>query len=951
MKDRETLQLVGDKEVLSIYIDPKGKDYDGLSLVASSLANDIYRITDRTPSIITENTRLEGNILLIAGSIGNNDVIDMLIAERKIDTSPIKDKWECYQIQVIDQPLPNVEKAIIVMGSDKRGTIYGLYRISELIGVSPLVYWGDVEPMKQQVLVLSKEELTITSKEPSVKYRGIFLNDEWPSLGSWCSNSFGGFNEELYQKVFELLLRLKANYIWPAMWSAIFSEDGKESKIANAKLANAYGIVMGTSHHEGMFRAGAEWQQIYSKYGESNEWDFGKNRDAITRFWEDAVLRNKDYENLITLGMRGECDSALGGGIKENIDLLKDIILTQKELLRKYHLENAPKVLTLYKEVEQFWYGTDEVAGLKDWEELNDVIIMLSEDNFGNVRTLPDEKERERKEGYGMYYHFDYHGGPVSYEWVNTTPLEKTWEQMSMAYDYGVQSVWIVNVGDLKPMEFPISYFLDLAYDFETWGTDGVNKTKEYTRQWVEKQFPGEVNRELHHEIITIIEGYTKLNGICKPEILTPTTYSKSFDKEAKRMLDMAISIENKAKACYCKIQVQSKDTYYQLVYYPAVASANVVKMQIYAGFNQYYYSNQSLIANGYGKLVEEAIETDIQMQNEYNTTLSNGKWRGMMSSPHVGYKNWNADGWSYPQVNYVTPKSGAIMLIDMEGEERIHTSGTASLPTFTNTGNEMYEINISNGGDLAFNFTAKVSTDWIVITKNTGEIVEGDTIGVSIDWNQLSESSEGNIIISDGENSVTIDIRAVIIPLIDIPEGTFVGYKEIAIEGEHFCHNVERNNTQWKVIDNYGRALSALKMYPTTHSFTKIEEAPYLEYLFYIDIEGEYVLKVDTAPSNNIRKGGSLKFAIAFDGDNPSIISSLPDDFIAGDYNNRLWCEGVMRNIHTSTSTHSLSKGIHQLRFYGLDAGLVLQRLVISEEDSYRSYLGPKESYRKGVN
>lgn len=277
--------------------------------------------------------------------------------------------------------------------------MYGLYHISELIGVSPWVYWGDVAPEKRSNLVISENKLKVTSKEPSVKYRGIFLNDEWPSMGTWATNKFGGFNEELYDKVFELILRLKGNYLWPAMWSTTFSEDGKSIPIANAQLADKYGIVMGTSHHEPMFRAGLEWQNVYKNYGTSNLWDFSENKDAITKFWEDGVLRNKDYENLVTLGMRGESDSPLKGGMEENINLLKDVITTQKKLLEKHDFGDTPKVLTIYKEVEEYWNGSNTVEGLKDWDELDDVTIMFADDNFGNVRTLPTQEERDREVG------------------------------------------------------------------------------------------------------------------------------------------------------------------------------------------------------------------------------------------------------------------------------------------------------------------------------------------------------------------------------------------------------------------------------------------------------------------------------------------------------------------------------------------------------------------------
>lgn len=299
------LHLVKQGSAAKIYVDPKGKDYEGLRRVAQSFAADVKQVTEVEPEIYTQLNELDGTVI-ITGSIGSNDFIDDLIAEGTVDVSVIQGKRECYKIQVVEQPTAEVDKALVIVGSDKRGTIYGLYSISEKIGVSPWVYWADIVPEKKPALSIPDNQLHVISKEPSVKYRGIFLNDDWPSLGSWVTQRFGDFNEDFYDKVFELILRLKGNYLWPAMWSAEFSLNGKSSPIANAKHAQEYGIIMGTSHHEPLFRAGSEWQKVYSQHGTSNLWDFARNKQAITDFWEDGIKRNQDFDNLITLGMRGK---------------------------------------------------------------------------------------------------------------------------------------------------------------------------------------------------------------------------------------------------------------------------------------------------------------------------------------------------------------------------------------------------------------------------------------------------------------------------------------------------------------------------------------------------------------------------------------------------------------------------------------------------------------------
>ncbi len=948
-QEETKIGIVSEGKAASVYIDAKGKDYEGMHLVAKSFAEDINMVTGVTPDIVTDMDQLEGTVI-IAGSIGNNEIIDTLIANDVINISAIKNKWETYQIQVVEAPVEGVAQAIVIVGSDKRGTFYGIYRISELIGVSPWVFWGDVLPKKQSQLLFSENELQITSKEPSVKYRGIFLNDEWPSLGNWVSKRYGGFNERFYEEVFELILRLKGNYLWPAMWSSSFSGDGVSSSVANAKLADIYGIVMGTSHHEPMFRAGVEWQKIYRNYGTSNLWDFAGNEEAITKFWEDGLQRNKDFESLITLGMRGEADSALQGTDQENIELLKSIITTQKELLKKYNLEDAPQVLTLYKEVEKFWYGTNGTQGLRDWEALDDVTIMLAEDNFGNVRTLPAADEKNRAAGWGMYYHFDYHGGPRSYEWVNTIPIEKVWEQMSMAYDYGVKEVWVVNVGDLKPMEFPISYFLDLAYDFEAWGTDGINKTAEYTRQWVEQQYGHVVNEEAVEGITEVLSDYTRMNGKRKPEITYASTYSFTNYNEAQRVLAEAIDLENRARKYYDMMPEDYKDSYYQLVYYPAAASANVTKMQIFAGLNQLYHSRKSVLANTYAALAQETIAADTQMQSYYNNKMSGGKWSGMMSSPHIGYTKWNSDDWTYPELRYVTPAEDYVMIVDVEGTETAYLSGVGALPAFTNLQRECYHITISNGGGIGFDYSISTSADWIRVDKTQGRIYTGDTVQVSVDWDKVIKTSEGEIIITGGEDEVKIRVIAEVMDVKDLSDMTFVETHDvISMEAQHTSNRVAKSNVQWNVIENYGRTLSSVKMFPTTISFAKPEEAPYLEYKVYVREDTEYTLTAYIAPTNNLSEDSRLRYGVSFDGGSIVAADALLPDFIAGENSNRAWSNAVMANIHTMTTTHSLTKGMHTLRFYGMDAGLVLQKLVLSKGALPSSYFGPEESYYIG--
>ena len=462
------------KVIPTLYIDQKDSEYDGISLIAEVLKSDMARVigekvddegkalqSDSGLQITTDKSNLSGK-LIIAGTFGENgnDVINQLIEERKIDVNSLKNRWESYLMQVVSFPLANIEEALVIVGSDKRGTIYGLLRISEIMGVSPWVWWADVLPEIKTKVVLPGEQCNLISKEPSIKYRGIFLNDESPSLSTWTKRRYDGRNEYFYNQVFVLLLRLKANYLWPSMWDDIFSEDGKEERYANAKLADKYGIVMGTSHHEPLYRAGKEWSKYYKndlKYTSAQAWNLynipgeeGYDADVnkeIEEFWELGVERNKEFDNICTVGMRGEEDSMLPSADNppKYAELLNYIINKQKEILTRQNDKN-PTQLVIYKEVENAWYA----GQLFDKDCMKETYAMFCDDNWSYMRTLPTLEQQKKIAGLGMYYHFDYVGDPKSYTWVQNTQISRIWDQMSIAYDYGINAVWIVNVGDLK---------------------------------------------------------------------------------------------------------------------------------------------------------------------------------------------------------------------------------------------------------------------------------------------------------------------------------------------------------------------------------------------------------------------------------------------------------------------------------------------------------------------
>lgn len=971
--------LIADKSYAAeIYIDKSGSEYEGLSLIAQAFANDVFLVSGQKPSVITDENKLAGTVPVIAGVIdeSNDGLLSRLISSKKIDVSQNQGKWECYTIQLVEAPLPGVKKALVIAGSDKRGAIYGIFHVSELMGVSPWVYYGDVVPVHKDTVSFSKTEVEVTSKEPSVKYRGIFLNDEAPNLTSWTDKKFGGRNRDFYATMFEVILRLKGNYLWPAMWGDEFSKGGNKglgssvSPLASAELADKYGVVMGTSHHEPMCRAGNEWGQEYKNYlkpkdaaiGSKKTWDYFKYGYAIKNFWKDGYERNKNFENLVTVGMRGEADSSLNLTLSDSILNLKNVITEQLSIMKNAGGKNGklpPTMLCLYKEVEEYWYGGIEngkkIEGLKDWNvkgvnPLDNTVIMLCDDNFGNLRTVPIENERNRKGGWGMYYHFDYVGGPHSYKWISTNQLEKTWENMTSAYEYGIRDVWIVNVGDFKPMEINTSYFLDLAYDYEKYSN--ADATYAYYKEWAKQQFGSLCDAKTVDEISTILRDYLKMNGARKPEKMFPSTFSLTNFNEAQIQLAKANDLYNRAWKTYEKIPSSLKDAYYQLVLYPAAASANIERWCIYSALNSMYADEGSMLANVYAALTDECKALDSSMQEYYNKTLSGGKWNGLMSKElHIGYNNWNssyANPRSYvePVGKYILPESDGkdILLVNADTSRSPLKSGVGEL-NFTNTGRAVQSLIVSHTKSSDFTYKLSCDKKWLKFDKTDGTTNTGDVINLSIDWTALSKDDSAVLTVTALDSEVKIKVNAKKTEVTSLRKGVI--YPENGISCV-LAQNYSSKGGKWILIKNYGREESSLKAADFTADYTE-ENAPYLEYVFYVEKAGEYYLTAYTSPANNRITGGRLAFGISANGSAVNKVLALDEKFVVGDGNTQ-WGKDCINNAHASTCQVSLKSGENKIRFYSLDSGSVLQKLALSSSKKLpNSAFGPKPTFIGG--
>ena len=594
-------------------------DNVGIRIALKSLQKDFKAVTGNEAAVSYEPT---SDRMIIIGSL-ESKYVSQILKSKKIDRKELQDKNEKYVMTVVKEPLKGVSEALVIAGSDRRGTIYGIYELSEQIGVSPWYFWADT-PIEH------KENLSIvpgfyTAGEPAVKYRGIFLNDEAPCLTTWVKNHYGTERggHEFYADVFELILRLRGNFMWPAMWDWAFYADDP----LNSKTADDMGIVMGTSHHEPMARNHQEWARNPKAYG--GVWDYTKNKEELQRFFREGVERSKNNEDLITIGMRGDGDAALAGSDEDNIRMMEGLFADQRQIIREVTGKPAEKrqqVWALYKEVQLYYEQGLRVP--------DDVIILISDDNWGDVRKLPNAEERQHKGGWGMYYHVDYVGAPRNSKWLNVTPIQHLWEQMQLTYDYGVDKIWVLNVGDLKPMEYPISLFLDMAWSPFRYSASTL---LDHTRDFCAQQF-GEDQAD---EACRILNLLCKYSGRITAEMLDQTTYSLESG-EWKQVADEWARLEAEALRQYLTLDPKYRDVYQQIILFPTQALANVYDMYYAQAMNNRLFLDGNPAANEWAERCERDFKRDSALNAAYNTDIAGGKWNGMMIQKHIGYTSWN---------------------------------------------------------------------------------------------------------------------------------------------------------------------------------------------------------------------------------------------------------------------------------------------------------------------
>jgi hypothetical protein len=928
------------------------EEWPGVMRALRDMQTDIGRVTGHRPDLMTGKVPREGEIV-IAGTIGKNPVIDKLIRKGKINVGDIKGKWESFLIETVDRPVRGVKKALVIAGSDKRGTIYGIYEISKEIGVSPWYWWADVPVKKSKELYVTPGRRVYG--EPSVKYRGIFLNDEYPALTRWVAYKYGevkpssdppvppgvaNYGGEFYTKLFELLLRLKANYLWPAMWNNAFNEDDT----LNARLADEYGIVMGNSHQEPMLRAQKEWDRRYQRT--LGSWSWTGHADTLVKFWREGIRRNSDYESIITIGLRGADDTEMGpGGPEANIVKLEKIVEIQRQLIAEEvnpDVTRVPQLWCLYKEVQDYYNTGMRVP--------DDVTLLWAEDNWGNVRRLPAAGERNRKGGAGVYYHFDYHGGPRSYQWINTNPIPKIWDQMSLSKQYGADRIWIVNVGHFRGYEFPIEYFLSLAWDTEAYGSADM---KEYTSRWAARQF----GMDYADEIGSIISACTKFNGRRKPELLSPSTYSLVNYHEAERIVEDFNNLAARAEDIMTRLPAEMHNAYFHLVLFPARACALVNELYVTAGKNALYATQGRALAGSIADRTVELFSADTALMGYYNRVYADGRWNHFMDQAHLGYTNW-AD----PPMNSLRAIKLQRPEIPDEAAPGIAVEGSVyawpgtnqhpALPAFDVYNRQTRYFELFNKGTEPFKYSVTADDPWIIVSHTEGVISDEQRILVSIDWPVLTYGThEGTIAVRGAgiEEKIKVTAHNPAEPQPYIVEGFVEADGYISIEAEHYTRNIDTDDRYWEWVEDYGRTLSGLRATAITDAAPAVpgSDSPLIEYRVWFFSAGDFETVLHVAPTLNFLPGRDFKIGLSIDDDDAELITVVPEEFNAQN-GNREWEQTVMDNTRFVRGNITVSEpGYHTLKIWMIDPGIVLEKIVVNTGGVRPSYLGPPESFR----
>ncbi len=951
--------LFGNSYVADILIDKN--DNKTVRLAAELFSEDVERVSGEKQELKFNSKSISGNCIIV-GSIEESGFIQNLVRNKIIDVSEIRGKWESCLFEVVDNPVEGVEKALVIAGSDRRGAAYGLMELSKQMGVSPWYYFADVPPKRKKEIYIKQDRFV--QKSPSVKYRGIFINDEMWGIRPWAMHTLApdegkGLGPTTYSKIFELLLRLKANTLWPAMHQQTRPFNYYEE---NKILADQYGIVMGSSHIEPMLRnniAGAEWDREYP----GEPWDYVTNRDHIYNYWEKRVKENGQYENIYTLGKRGQDDAA---GTDVNVEVLEQIFADQREILKKHvnkDLTKVPQVLIPYTEVLDLYN-----KGLK---VPDDVIICWPDDNFGNIRQLPDKKEQKRSGGSGIYYHFQWINGATSaYPWLYTSPPALTWLEMKKAYDSNARELWIVNVGDIKPAELGIEHFMQMAWNMDEFEN---NNPEKFLTKWATREF----GTDYAGRIAMVFEKYFELCYARRPEHMVMFNSRENelkwdwfslnnYNDEVQNRINEFDDLIRQVDEIYELLPNELKDAFFQMVVYNVKGAALHNKKVLYAQKSNAYGKEERASAAIYAAKAQNAEDEIYKLIHHFNKELTVGnKWDRMASLPGPWGGQWRQ--WEMPPLSTYSGKGYPEMKLSIEGGEK------SILPGFSTFNKDKRFVDLFNTGDGVIYWNAKTSADWIKLSEKPGEFNDEKRIWVTIDWENAPKgkdiegtiffnwsSSNDDVWISyddlteqgkaayrngtlsqtngDDEIAVHLSVFNPAEPSLTEVKGFVESNGYISIEAEHFSNKTDYKNTGWSIIDGLGRTGSSVTVLPfnTSGNYTLSEilsKSPSLEYQIYTFTEGKVVLELNCIPTIPNNKQYGLAFAVAIDDAQPVFVSERGERDV------------ISNLLKIKTNLNLPGSGQHVLKIWMSNPELVIDKIIIDTGGLKDSYLGPPES------
>ncbi|QRV17780.1 glycosyl hydrolase 115 family protein (plasmid) [Haloterrigena salifodinae] len=946
-----SVPIVAGESVADIYVD--GDDHEVATIAATDLGDDIERVTGRRPAV-TDSLAELSETAVIVGTIGRSAGVERCLQASDVSAAALTDERESFVVGTVDEPLPGLESCVLIAGSDRRGTAYGAYELSKRIGVSPWYWWADVPTPDRDALYAT--EGFERAGPPSVRYRGVFINDEDFGFREWAQQTHDpatpdGIGPTTYERLFELLLRLRANTIWPAMHegtTAFYRCAG------NLEAAERYGIVVGTSHCEPMHRNNVdEWDPETD-----GEWNYATNAERIREYWTDRVAEIASQENLFTVGMRGIHDSGMPGGdtLEERVDLLQRVIDDQREILGEHHespVETVPQLFCPYKETLELYRNGLEVP--------EDVCLVWPDDNFGYLRRLPTGEERARSGGHGVYYHLSYWGRPYDHQWLCSVPPALIREELHRAYRHGVDTLWMANVGDLKPAETETEYFFELA-----WDVDGVaeRSTSDWLAEWAARKF----GSAYADEIADVLAEYYRLALARKPEHVgwnavypnteknEPTFSAVDHGDEARRRLEAYERIDEAAAVIHEELLEEYRTAFFHLVEYQIRCARAMNEGALEAMRSRLYAGQGRTSTAAYADQSRAALDRIDAATERYNAS-SNGKWREMMSaSPR------DLPVFDQPATGRVTDEQGPTLEIAVEGTAGVAGTGprTRRLPTIVQGVDRPRFVDCYNRGGGAIAWTATAADDWIDLERTSGTFETDKRLWVGVDWDAAPDSrTTGRIRIAGAgrELEVAVPIRPRERPTAGGVDGDsepgpdrtplFVESNgRVAIEADHPTA-IWQAKTRWEPVDGLSRTTgTAMASQPVdglrVDADAVCERAARLEYDFEADADDVRV-EVQLLPTHAPTESTPHRYAVAIDGAAPTVV-----DFDAnGGEHDPQWQRNVLRSSVRSTTDHELDQGgRHTLSLYAMDPSVVVDRAVIyTDDDSRRSYLGPRET------